>query len=374
VVDLARSTAWLGALGIAGCYPTPDPPWLVTRTEMIAVRLEVTRTGALSEPVAAAPHDRIRTEMLPGDTARMRPLVVAPDRVWDPDEIDVAYFACFGTLCAGLLHDPAAEQPCGARLDPAIPVCAIGRGPDAEFVMPTEPLELVSFGVPQIFGIAGTPGVSDTDTCIAAVRAQPFGDLSDCMLVERAVAVGPSWVLQLLQSELEGSDTSGSSGDTGTSGSDTGTDDSTSGGDTDGSYTPPPEVYLQWPNFNPEVERFTVVITRGAAERTIDAAPSDRLSVRAGDRILVVLLEDPRDSQAPAVLLEPDGTIIRRFERPQARWYATASLDDRTAGGSALMGVVPRGVPEFRIDAVLDDDYGGFAWGSLHFEVDDTSG
>jgi hypothetical protein len=36
--------------------------------------------------------------------------------------------------------------------------------------------------------------------------------------------------------------------------------------------------------------------------------------------------------------------------------------------------VVPRGVPEFRIDALLDDGHGGIGWGSLHFEVDDTSG
>lgn len=354
-------------LGIAACYPTPDPPWLVAGTEMIALRLEVTREGELSEPVAATPPDRIRTEMLPGDTARIRPFVVAPDRIWEADDLDIAYFACFGALCPNLLHEPAAELPCGARLDPAMPVCSAGRGPDAEFVMPTEPIELVSFGVPQLFGVAGTPGVGDTDTCIAALAAQPFGDLSDCMLVERAVAVGPSWVLQLLQSELEGSDSSGSGGDTGT-------DDGTSGGDTDGSYTPPPEVYLQWPNFNPEVERFSVVITRGTAERTIEAAPSDHLSVRAGDRVLVVLLEDPRDSQAPAVLLEPDGTVVRRFERPHTRWYATAPLDDRSAGTSTLTWVVPRGVPEFRIDALLDDDYGGLGWGSLHFEVDDTSG
>ncbi len=368
-------------LGIAACYPTPDPPWLVTRTEMIALRLEVTREGELSEPVAAAPPDRIRTEMLPGDTARMRPFVVAPDQVWDPDELDVAYFACFGTLCAGSLHEPAAEQPCGERLDPAAPACTVGRGPNAEFVMPTEPLELVSFGVPRILGIAGTPGVSDTDACITAVRARPFGDLSDCMLAEQAVAVGPSWVVQLLQSELlEGSGTGGTSGsDDGTDGgtddgTDDATDDGTSGSDTDGSYTPPPEVYLQWPNFNPEVERFTVVIKRGTAERILDAAPSDRLSVRAGDRILVVLAQDPRDSQAPAVLLEPDGTILRRFEQPLTRWYATAPLDERNAGSNAMNWVVPRGVPEFRIDALLDDGHGGIGWGSLHFEVDDTSG
>lgn len=367
VVDLARSAACVWTLGIAACYPTPDPPWLVTRTELIALRLEVTREGELSEPVAATPPDRIRTEMLPGDTARIRPFVVGPDRVWESDELDVAYFACFASLCPGLLHEPAADVPCGTRLDPATPVCSVGRGPDAELVMPSEPLELVSFGAPQLFGIAGAPGLSDTDTCIAAVRARPFGDLSDCMLVERTVSVGPSWVLQLLQSEQEGTDTSG--GD-----SDTGTDDGTSTGDTDGGYTPPPEVYLQWPNFNPEVERFTVVITRGTAERTIDAAPSDRLSVRAGDRVLILLVQDPRDSQAPAVLLEPDGDIIRRFERPLARWYANAPLDERSAGLDALSWTMPHGVAEVRIDALLDDGYGGLAWGSLHFEVDDTSG
>ena len=41
VVDLARSAACVWTLGIAACYPTPDPPWLVTRTELIALRLEV---------------------------------------------------------------------------------------------------------------------------------------------------------------------------------------------------------------------------------------------------------------------------------------------------------------------------------------------
>lgn len=348
----------------AGCFPTPDPPWLVDdRPELLALRLEVASEGEYSAIVAAPPADRRRTEALPGDTITMRPWVTDATRVWPEDELDVAYFACFGVACIDALRNASASDGCTDLVDLQAPACFIGRGALVDFVIPSGPLEALSTGVPEILAVAGLPGVTTTDACVEALRQNPTGDVHDCMLLERFVAVGPRWVLGLLQqAAFDAAATDGGS---------------TDGGDTDSDdgYLPPPEVYLEWPNFNPEVERFSVAVRRQGSIRTIDAAPSDRIHVRVGDEVEIDFAPDPRDDQRYATELAEDGSVNRIAESGFADWFVNHRLDAFTnepLGTTRVQWQVPRDVAELRIDLRVNDGRGGVGWGSLFFEVDGT--
>lgn len=354
---------WSLALAASGCFPVPDPPWLIDGPRLLAVRTEVSHEGPLSGFVASPPADRRRTELLPGDGATLVPWIADVTRTWNPDELDVAYFACFGVYCPEAVRQDAAMDACTDTVDLSAPVCFIGRGPNAQFVLPTGPIEVLSTGVPEILAVSGTPGISDTDGCIARLRAQPTEDVHDCLLLQRYVAVGPRWLMTLL-GQAEQDDERETDGDTDGDASDT--------GDTDDEFVPPPEVFLEWPNFNPEVERFGVTV----ADRPIDASAGDVIAVKAGDFVSIGYFDDPRDLQRYVTGIGDDGSIQRIMEGGTTQWFATARLapfvDEDLVNQRVVQWLVPRDVTEVRIDLRVDDGRGGVGWGSLLFEVDGT--
>jgi len=359
-------------LGLAavGCFPVPDPPWLVgERAELLSVRIDVIEEGPLSTVVAPVPADRRRTDALPGDTIAFRPWVTDRERVWPEGELDVAYFACLGSSCLDALRAPGGTSSCSDLLQLAQRACALGRGPDARFVVPTAGEAITALDYTSIFAIAGEPGVIDTDTCIDAFRDWPGGQIDHCMLHERRVGIGPQWVLTLLLVGLDGDDDT-TGGDT-TGEDTTGGDDDTTGGDNP--FAPPPEVFLEWPNFNPEVERFTVAIDRRGEVRMFDHVPGDRIAVRPGDDVRVTHERDPRDAQSFVTNdMAIDGTYRRNAEALSEQWYATHPLSPFTdLPGVPTVGFeVPHDVATFRVDVRLTDLDNGYGWGSLYFEVD----
>jgi hypothetical protein len=356
-------------LATAGCFPTPDPPWLVgDRPELLAVRIEVVEEGPLSDIVAPVPADRVRTDALPGDTIAFRPWVIDRERVHDEAELDVAYFACLGQSCIDEMQSPSGVIPCADLLRLGPRVCALGRGADARLVLPTAvDTEIALIDQVSVLAIAGEPGVIGTDACIDALRDWPSGDISHCMLLERRIGIGPQWALNLLLADIfdeqDGDTTTGDTDDT------TGGDEST-GGDP---FAPPPEVFFEWPNFNPEVERFAVRILRRGEGRAFDHAPGDRIRVRPGDEVAISHIRDPRDAQSfVSDELTADGTYLRKHELLTEQWYATHPLSPFTdlPGDVTVRFEVPRDVAAFRVDLRLNDLDNGYGWGSLYFEVD----
>jgi hypothetical protein len=357
-----------------GCFPVPDPPWLVGQdAELLAVRADVVEEGALSIIVAPTPADRVRVDALPGDTIAFRPFVIDRERVWPEAELDVAYFACFGAYsgaCTYALRSNHSVSTCTGVAGFDTRVCRIGQGPDARLVAPTASLEEFQFIFPSILAVAGRPGVVDTDTCVDALRDWPDGELADCMLLERQLGTGPNWVLSLFLA--------GGMNDDGTTGDSTSTGDDATGetGDTDTAgvldpYAPPPEVFLEWPNFNPEVERFTVEITRSGERRSFDHVSGDHIRVRAGDTIVVTHERDPRDAQSFVIDETPIG-LQRTQETLFERWYSTHALSPFTdvPGDQTVRWEVPSDVAAYRVDVLLSDFDTGYGWGSLYFEVD----
>lgn len=373
VFVLARRRGWMVGLAAAGCFPTPDPPWLVgDRAELLAVRIEVTDEGPLSTIVAPVPADRRRTDALPGDTIAFLPWVTDRERVWTDDELDVAYFACLGSSCVDALRAPSGTSSCSDLLQLEQRACALGRGRDARFVLPiVRGVDITALDYTSIFAIAGEPGVIDTDACIDAFRDWPSGEIDRCMLHERRVGIGPEWALLLLL-DLDGDDdtTGGSDDSTGDEDSTGGSDDSTGGEDP---FAPPPEVYFEWPNFNPEVERFSVAIDRRGEVRVFDHVPGDRILVRPGDDVSVTHERDPRDAQSFVTgEISIDGTYRRNAEVLSEQWFATHPLAPFTdiSGVETVRFEVPSDVATFRVDVRLTDLDDGYAWGSLYFEVD----
>lgn len=353
-------------LATVACAPVPEPQWLLGEPELLALRLEVVAEGEASAPVASPPADRRRSEMLPGDTALLRPWVTGATQVFAEETLDLAYFACYATYCPSAVRSASAMEPCGDTVDLRSPVCFIGRGSGVEFTLPTEGLQALFAGLTEIMAVGGLPGVGDTDACIAAVRAQPFGELGDCMLLTRYVAVGPRWVVTLLQAADDGEELGGVDTD----------DDADSGTDTDDDrFVPPPEVYFEWPNFSPEAERFVMVVTRRGSSRAWDLRAGDRIAVRARDRVALQMHPDPRDSQRYATSIDDDGQVVRFEELVTQLWFANhpaVGLEEEAAVAPVIDFEVPGDVPELRLDVRLDDGRGGVGWASLHFEVDAT--
>jgi hypothetical protein len=331
-----RPWALAGAVSWVGCFPQADPPWLEVEPKLLALRIEVDEPGPLSALVFPVPLDRRRVEAMPGDSIRFEPWVLAPQRVLGGEDIDAAYFACGSDGdCFTAFEGPDVMTPC----DPTVSLagaCAIGRGPDARYTIPTpSPESLDGFVLPaQLLVVAGEPGVRSTDDCIAELRQRPYHDLSACMLLSRSIPLGPSWLFAALL-----------------------------GADPE---EIPPEVLLQWPNFNPEVGRIEVSIDN----REQDARTGDRLAVRIGQRVRLTVVPDPRDEQQYAEL-EATGQLTYQHEGLSTDWYANGQIDTTTeywqkapvlSWSSRVEGVV-------RFDVLLSDGVGGLGWGSLTFEI-----
>jgi hypothetical protein len=351
------------------CQELPLPSWLLDDTPtMLALRVEVVEEGQLSALVGPVPADRTRHEALPGDTVSFTPWVTSGVRTWAPDEVDVAYFVCLTFDCYTALTLRDAELTCTDELDPAVPICAAGRGANATYRLPTRPLS-AAVGRAQIIAIAGMPGRGDTDACIATMRRRPRDDLSDCMLLQRPLATGPYWVSvlaldpedKLPEPAVPGAPTFEEIADA------------------LAAYSVPLEVLAQWPDLNPELESFTVSLLDDRGIRIREAKPGDTVRIPSGVIVQVNVDVDPRDTQRPAIeLVDEDGTVLRDDELLLGAWYATRELADFTGADEQLPGlrVTWNARPEdgeTRVDALIRDNRGGTAWGSLVFVVDDEN-
>lgn len=360
-----RVRAFFGGLAlVGGCQELPDPDWLLDATPtMLAVRVEVVAEGPLSALVGPTPSDRQRTEALPGDTIAFIPWVTSDTRTWAPSELDVAYFVCLTFDCYTALTMQDADLPCRDELDPLVQICAAGRGADATYHLPTQPLS-AAIGRAQLIAIAGMPGRGNTDDCIETMRRRPRGDLSDCMLLERRIVTGPYWVVTIA---LDPEDKLPEPADP-----DAPTLDEIAAALA--AYMLPLEVLATWPNFNPEVERFEVRVSDERGATTIAARAGDTIEVAVGDLVEVKLQVDPRDRQTYAAWQDEDGTIRREGEFLLTKWFANREIAPFSESLANLDQLrrwrVATGDGPTRIDVLLRDSADGTAWGSLHFEVD----
>lgn len=366
--SVERVRACVGLVGVvalmSACNELPPPAWLLDELpRMLALRVEVVEEGTLSGLVGPTPADRRRTEALPGDTVAFVPWVASDTRIWPHDELDVAYFVCLTFDCYTALTMEDADLPCRDDLDPAVPICAAGRGPDARYRLPTKPLS-AAIGRAQLIAIAGVPGSGETDACIELMRRRPRGDLRDCMLLQRSLGTGPYWVaaLALDADDLlpEPADPLAPTLDEVVYALD--------------AYKIPLEVLAQWPNFNPEVDHFNVLTFTDAGLQLREARSGDTITVRVGDQLTIRLLSDPRDEQRYAYVVTDEGVIGRDSEHLRATWYTNREIApfivDEVNQGLGVGWRVDDDDGPTRIDVVLRDGADGLAWGSLYFEVD----
>ncbi|MBC8073324.1 MAG: hypothetical protein IAG13_33700 [Deltaproteobacteria bacterium] len=337
---LDASALALPVMLLIGCFPPVDPDWLEREPELLALRIEVDEPGPLGDLVAPVPIDRQRVEALPGDRIRFEPWVLAPEGVQDGTDIDAVYFTCDPEGdCFTALASDAAMEAC----DPAAPAlpCMIGRGADVRYVLPgIEALALVGPLLLQVLVVAGQPDVRDTDDCIDELQRDPYRDLHGCMLLTRTIPIGPNWLLSVAL------------------------------GDPSAIEELPPEVLLQWPNFNPEVGEISGAIDN----RPFSAHAGDRLQVGVGQRVRMSVVPDPRDAQQYAVGVVGE-TVTRVSEGLSTDWYANGQVDTTTdyweeapilTWSSRVEGAV-------RFDVLLSDRIGGLGWGSITFEVGPAS-
>ncbi|MFO0635397.1 MAG: hypothetical protein U0168_21330 [Nannocystaceae bacterium] len=305
----------------------------------LAARIEVAEAGPLSLLVAPTPADRRRVEALPGDTISLQLLVASSERLWSTESLDPVWLACEGPDCLLGFSEARLHTPCDSPLA-FFDGCAIGRGADARLRVPLPDLTR-SFAAPTVFAVAGVPGENTTDACVQAITHRPPPSLRGCAIIARSVRYGPTWVIQALL------------------------------GSVDPEHPTPPEELLQQPNFNPEVERFSVRI--GSAGATaIDARAGDTIAVEAGDDVWVDFESDPRDAQRHVVGVDATGHVTRNVEFVGVQWYASTALEGiATSFIPNQHFVVPDDVDVVRLDLVVDDSNGGVGWGSLTFEVAD---
>ncbi|MBX7082896.1 MAG: hypothetical protein K1X88_27070 [Nannocystaceae bacterium] len=303
------------------------------------MRIEVATPGPLSLLVAPVPADRHRVEALPGDTIALQLLVASSQQVWATDALDPAWLVCEGPDCLFGFSAAHLQTPCDGPLA-FLDGCTIGRGADARLRIPVPDLTR-SFAAPTVFAVAGVPGEATTEACLQAITHRPPPSLRGCAIIARSVRYGPAWVLQALL------------------------------GSTDPERPTPPEELLQQPNFNPEVERFSVRV--GSAGATpIDARAGDTIAVDPGDDVWVEFESDPRDAQRFVVGVDATGHLTRTVEYVGSQWYASTAVEGiTTAFDPTQHFVVPDDVDAVRLDLVVDDSNGGVGWGSLTFEVDD---
>lgn len=329
------------ASGSLACFPPVDPSWLEKAPELLAIRVELTDEGTLSGMLAPVPADRTRVESLPGDRIRFRPWALGEDGALPEDALDLAYFACsFGGDCLGALAHDDALTPCDGKLVREERPCFIGRGAEARYEIPTpDSDDLPTTALLQtVVAIAGEPDVRDTDSCIDELRDPPYEDLHGCMLLERAIPIGPQWVLSALLGVTSPDEI-------------------------------PPEVLFQSPNFNPEVVRILVQRSAGGLE-SVEARSGDRVSVKVGERIGLTVDPDPRDAQQYAVSVV-DGNVLRNMEGLSTDWYANVVVSTSTESwiNAPVLEWTAKEAGEVRFDVLLQDGLGGLGWGALIFDV-----
>lgn len=340
----------LGGLALASCFDTPDPPWLLDESvEIIAVRAEVIEDGPASLDLGPVPADRRRAEAIPGDVVRTTVLAASLDGIADPADMDAAFFLCRGVDCVNDLRDDEMFAECRDTLGPG-EGCALGRGAEMTFTM--QPVlvgtDFGDFGSSFIPGVLaslnvgvvmGTPNGPDTSECIERLRQRPYPSLSGCSLFHHWVPGGPYWKLaELTDMPING-------------------------------IEPPPQLRYLPPNFNPEIERFSVVIRSATDSRSLIVPRGERVAVQAGERVELAVEVDARDLQSYLVVYAE--RVGGAGELPIFAWYADTAVSTVTESWRepAVTWTVPDDVPAVSFVATMEDGIGGVGWGTIAFDV-----
>lgn len=332
----------------SGCADPIAPTWVLPEHALAyGLRSEVVAGGAFEEQLAPVPADRRRIDALPGDTLELTIFAADREHVLAPEELDAAYYICGS--CAATLRDERLDLPCDGTVETLVRGCLVARGGRPRITLPddgTAAMQAAALsGGLVAFAIAGVPDVGDTDACIDAARTRPFGDLGDCTLVQQSLSLGPVWVIDAAMRGIEDLD--------------------------DLPPELPLQLFLQPPNFAPEVEYFTIAIDDAIAPSIVEAG--DTIDVWPGQSVTLDTVTDRRDAQRSILAIE-DGEPRRFVEHVGSRWFTNAVLPGTEFSFDGdIAFVVPEPPLELplRIDAMLRDGNGGVAWGSLHLRVSD---
>ena len=287
----ARGWGLWGAASLSlSCLPTLPPAWLVEEVTILAIRTEVVEAGPLARPLSEDPPDRTRSEAMPGDRVRLRPIAADAEGLVDVGALAPIWLRCTEG-CLGDLADLAASgealEACEAA--PRRRICRAGEGAPLEVEVDSRwriferGPSVIRLGVPFLM-VAGAPGGPGSATCLERAQALPRGDLSGCLLVQRGLAIGP------IAAEEEAAEEG--------------------------------EPAALVPNLNPEIARFVVTIDGAMGE----AASGERLRVRPGQRVEVAAIVLERDLQTYEVL-----PGLEFVEAMIGTWYATAPIFEGAA-------------------------------------------
>jgi hypothetical protein len=331
-----------------GCYEVPAPTWVLDEhARGYGVRIEVVATGELSSALLLpVPADRRRVEALPGDTVSFALLAADATSVLGNDALDPAFWVCVG--CRSFV--PAgAPITCDGTLATLLDGCLVGRGADVRMTLPTvvDAADLALVRSPRVVAIAGVPGEATTDACIDAYFADQRDDsLRQCVLASNQVALGPWWLLApLLSPDLQQAGVLGEH----------------------------PELALQVPDFNPEVERFAVYMGASLAGGYGLHDAGDVIAAPTGQVVTLVFDADPRDAQR-WVAVDAEGNTVDQRQFVQTRWFANMPLDGVTSASSPEFSFrTPSEPASLRLDMVAWDGRAGLAVGSLDFDVRDAA-
>ena len=176
----------IALLFVASCSEGLDPPSLVNKLRVLAVRAQVPQP-----PTPDNPNPPPLSDAYPGDTVRLDALVAGidgdVDGGVDPSQLDYLWLACTpppGSVsvkdCAGSAAQMAGFLPTCAD-EPAAPVCLLGASANVSY--PTAPTPLQA---PQSIYVA------------MVVATQPSGGAAGCLArLSRDEAPGDSCVVSL---------------------------------------------------------------------------------------------------------------------------------------------------------------------------------
>lgn len=331
-----------------GCYEVPVATWVLDEhARGYGVRVEVVATGEFSSALLLpVPADRRRVEALPGDTVSFALLAADTASVLGNDALDPAFWVCAG--CRSFVPG-GAPVTCDGTLATLLDGCLVGRGADVQLTLPTDvdAGELVLVQSPRVVAIAGVPGETTTDACIDAYfAARRDESLRQCVLASNQLALGPWWLLApLLSPDLQSTQV----------------------------LVEHPELALQVPDFNPEVERFAVFMGPSLTGGYGLHDAGEVVAAPTGQVVTLVFDADPRDAQR-WVAVDSEGNSVDQRQFVLTRWFASMPLDGVTSASSPEFSFrTPSEPASLRLDVVAWDGRAGLAVGSLDFDVRDAA-
>lgn len=327
---------------LLGCTPPLDPPWLITRPTELALDVEVTGQGPYGVRIVDGP--RTPRDALPLDTLSLTPIIVDAEGPLDLDELEGAWMLCGGLGNCLFRGDEVAERvECvGDEIQPTTP-CRFDAGGRATLTLadfPDEPLpeDLSSvfdlLAGPTVALVASPPGGPGLDACLARLDARER--LDGCVLMERALGLGPLGDLVDLLTAMGIDPGIGPEGDT---------------------------LLARPRNRNPAVEE--IVVRYGTETRTV--AAGSRITVPADLEIELSVV--PTDDDLDTFEVDVEGELVTFNDPLSAQWWLDAEVDRADdVPGELSVRWHPNGVTEVRAYVVLRDGYGGEAVGWLDLE------